>query len=302
MGKEDIGKELMATQDFLDEHTRDLVDESDENFSVRFELIYTMGMQRLIEYSPDRWLVLQQALHLVRLVAYELTQELPQDSFEFHPGVVGSFPRVRILRSSAGELLLQRLTRHICDNDLDGLPLSRQSEETRSAVHLYIIKFELDAAEISAVEDSPFWTKTTKPALLLIRGIIACDVLNFVLSQKRWRVNYGVATRTPPTRLAVPYRAKDSPSPRSEFSHPDVVITLTSLSYYYGGLCDDDLFTAMGQLVDSDQSDIEYQIWVRDAPDLPVAFRQLQGINLKDRPSCTSVVFPALQFAKSVID
>ncbi|KAG7289874.1 hypothetical protein NEMBOFW57_006251 [Staphylotrichum longicolle] len=36
--------------------------------------------------------------------------------------------------------------------------------------------------------------------------------------------------------LAVPYRAKDSPAPRSEFSHPDVVIVLTCLSYYYQGL------------------------------------------------------------------
>jgi len=28
---------------------------------------------------------------------------------------------------------------------------------------------------------------------------------------------------------------------RSEFSHPDIVIVLTSLSYYYGGLDNDDL-------------------------------------------------------------
>ncbi|MGG6495561.1 UNVERIFIED_CONTAM: DUF3645 domain-containing protein, partial [Bacteroidetes bacterium 56_B9] len=66
-------------------------------------------------------------------------------------------------------------------------------------------------------------------------------------------MNYGLTTapRVPPTKLAVPYRAKDMPSPRSEFSHPDVVLFLTSLSYYYGGLGDEDLFTALSHVLDS---------------------------------------------------
>lgn len=56
----------------------------------------------------------------------------------------------------------------------------------------------------------------------------------------------------------MPYRAKDNPSPRSEFSYLDVVIVLTSLSYYYGGLENDDLFLAFGYFLKSDQADIEY--------------------------------------------
>lgn len=301
LGKEDIGCELMSTQDFLETYSRDIVDESDENFSVKFELIYTMGTQRPIELSPDRWLIVQQILDMVRLLAFDIAQELPL-SLEYHPGVSGSFPRVRILRPDGGARLMQRLADHICNSGLIGLQISRQPEDVRNTVHSYITKRELTAAEISAIETSLFWNETTKSPLLLIRGIIACGVLGFVLEQKRWRVNYGLASRTPPTQLAVPYRAKDSPSPRSEFSHPDVVIMLTSLSYYYGGLSDDDLFIVMGTLMESDQSDIEYQAWVRDAHELPPSFRQLQGINLKDRPLCISEVFPALRFAKSVID
>ncbi|KAJ0123975.1 hypothetical protein J7T55_012448 [Diaporthe amygdali] len=301
LGREDVGRQLMSTLDFLEQNARDIVDESDENFSVRFELIYTMGTQRPIELSPDRWLVLQQVLDAVGLLAPGVAKDLPL-SLDYHPGVSGSFPRIRILRPDAGALLLQRLADHICNNGLDGLQVSRQPEEIRGAIHSYISKVELSAAEISLVENSLFWTETTKPPLLLIRGIIACGVLEFVLTQKRWRVDYGLASRTPPTQLAVPYRAKDNPSLRSEFSHPDVVIALTSLSYYYGGLSDDDLFTAMGHLMEIDQSDVEYQAWVRDANDLPASFKQLQGINLKDRPLCTSEVFPALRLAKSVID
>jgi hypothetical protein len=149
----------------------------------------------------------------------------------------------------------------------------------------YITESELSFEAISAVEGYlNFWTDAVKPTLMLLRGLIAGGVLAFTFGQKRWRVNYGLTpTRRPETRLVVPYRAKDSPALRSEFSHPDVVIILTYLSYYYGGLEDQDLFTAFEHLIKSDQADNEYEEWVRDAPDLSPSFRTLTGINLKDR-------------------
>lgn len=298
--REDVGQELMLALDFLDQRARDIVDESDENFSVKFELIYTMGTQRPIEFGPDRWLLLQEVLEIVRDLT--LAKNHPLD-FECHPGASGSFPRVRILKSDAGTRLMDSLATTICAYGLDGFQISRQPEEIRKSVHTYITKFELETAEIEAVESSLFWTEATKSPLLLLRGLIACGVLQFTLGQKRWRVQYGLAPmRLPPTKLAVPYRAKDSPSPRSEFSHPDVIIILTLLSYYYEGLTDDDLFIAMSHLMESDQADVQFQAWVRDAPGLSIAFKQLQGINLKDRPQCISSVFPALRYAKSVVD
>jgi hypothetical protein len=236
-GREDVGRELMLTLDFLDQYARDVVDESDENFSVKFELVYTMGTQRPIEFGPDRWLVLQEVLDLVRALA--IAEELPLD-LECHPGTPGSFPRVRILKPDAGVRLMDSLATKICAYGLDGFQISRQPEDVRRAVHTYITKFDLDTAEIDAVEGSLFWTEATKSPLLLLRGLLAGGVLQFTLGQKRWRVQYGLATtRTPPTKLAVPYRAKDSPSPRSEFSHPEVIIILTLLSYYYEGLTDE---------------------------------------------------------------
>jgi hypothetical protein len=42
-GQPDIGRSLLRTQHFFDNKSRDIVDESDENFSVKFELVYTMG-------------------------------------------------------------------------------------------------------------------------------------------------------------------------------------------------------------------------------------------------------------------
>ena len=56
----------------------------------------------------------------------------------------------------------------------------------------------------------------------------------------------------------------------------------SSLSYYYGGLTDYDQFEAFRHLCRSDQADMEYQAWVRDANHLPKSFQQLSGLNLED--------------------
>ena len=69
---------------------------------------------------------------------------------------------------------------------------------------------------------------------MVLRGLLSYDVLYLALS-KRWRVEYGVNSKGY-RQMAVPFRAKDVPSERSEFGHPDVAILLTILSYYYSGL------------------------------------------------------------------
>jgi hypothetical protein len=297
--KDAVGRTLMATQDFFDEYSRDIVDESDENFSVRFELIYTMGAQQPIELSPDRWFLLQLLDH-VQKSAIHVAEVLPF-SIELHSGDDGTFPRMRLLRGDATKLLVLQVAAEIRDNGLGGFQMSRQSEKMRKAVYDYITVLDLDDETVQFVENGEFWG-SSKTSILFLRGILAGGVLAFVLGQKRWRVNYGLAERSPPTKLAVPYRAKDNPSLRSEFSHPDVVITLTSLCYYYEGLCDEDMFTAFAHLMNSDQADTEYQVWLRYAPEMPQAFRQLQGVNLKDRLQCIDQVFTYLRLSKTAID
>ncbi|KAI2621190.1 hypothetical protein GGR54DRAFT_630279 [Hypoxylon sp. NC1633] len=303
--KQAIGRSLIHIQDFFDNKSRDIVDESDENFSPKFELVYTMGSQRPIELSPTRWICIQHILSCVRSIASELADRLP-DSVECSRRNDGGFPRFRILNKDAGRRLVEGVAQMICRQGMDGFPITSQPRHIRDAVFKYVTQYDLSPEEINAVEQTDsggFYTETTKPLLLLLRGILAGGVLDFALSQRRWRVNFGLTTaRKPPTKLAVPYRAKDSPTPRSEFSHPDVVIVLTCLAYYYGGLEDDDLFMAFGHLLDSDQADPEYSAWMEDCPDIPHSFRQLEGINLKDRPQCIKDVFPRLRYGKSTVD
>ncbi|KAJ8607127.1 hypothetical protein MRB53_040480 [Persea americana] len=214
-----------------------------------------------------------------------------------------AFPRLRLLKEDAEVSLSIRIADEICKGKLDTLNVTRQCPGLRDAIFTYITKQVLTTEDIQSVEDDWMTIDSTRSILLLLRGLLVGGVLAFALRQKRWRVHYGrTADRVPPTKLAVPYRAKDTPSPRSEFSYPDVVIILTSLSYYYEGLNDGDLFAAFTHLMNADQAAIEYQQWVKDASSLAPAFRQLAGINLKDRPQCIREIFPALRHGKSVID
>ncbi|KAE8351981.1 hypothetical protein BDV28DRAFT_149490 [Aspergillus coremiiformis] len=302
-GKSDVGKLLLETQAFFDEHARDLVDESDENFSVKFELVYTMGDQKSVQLSPERWILIHQVLDLVRMYTPDVKRKFPL--VELGTPLDGNFPRTRVFEVAAQRDLFALIATHICETGVNGFPIARQPEALRKAVYTYITVLDLTSEQIRKVEEgsSGFWGDTTRDVLFLLRGLLAGGILAFVFGVKRWRVNYGLTTtRETPTRLAVPYRAKDNPTARSEFSHPDVVIILTCLSYYYGGISDADLFLSFSHLLNTDQADVEYQLWVKDSHQLPKEFQQLVSINLEDRYLCTEKIFPSFRFAKSVVD
>ncbi|CAN0510754.1 unnamed protein product, partial [Discosporangium mesarthrocarpum] len=81
---------------------------------------------------------------------------------------------------------------------------------------------------------------------------------------KRERVEYGVVrTVGAKKRLAIPFRASNTPALRSEWKHPDIAITLTVLSYYYEGLRREELRQALARLLSMGQSAQEdfYREW-----------------------------------------
>jgi hypothetical protein len=98
----DIGKVMVQTQQWLYKHARDILDESDEILSVRFELIYTLGIQQNIEFGPDRWLIIQRVLGVLSETARDVLNEYPQ-GLEVLEGSAGSFPRIRILKEETGQ-------------------------------------------------------------------------------------------------------------------------------------------------------------------------------------------------------
>lgn len=301
-GQTELAEEFKKMRLLYESHSRDVVDESDENFNVKFELIYTLGQQRSIEHSPDRWVIVQQVLSLIHQFAAEVKEEFPQ-SIDLDERHHQRFPVIRILRRDAEKAIFNRIAHSICETGIAGFPIAYQPPNIRNAVRRYITQWELSLQEVQAVERSRFWNGKIINHALLLRGLLAGGVLAFALGQKRWRVNYGLdLNREKKTKLAIPYKAKDNPTPRSEFSHPDIVIVLTCLSYYYGGLGDQALFDSLEILARSDNADSEYQSWVKSCPTLPDAFKHLQGINTKDRTQCVSTVFPYLRYSKAAID
>ncbi|KAI6270402.1 hypothetical protein MCOR27_009323 [Pyricularia oryzae] len=151
-GKESIGRTLLEGQQFFDENSCNIVDESDENFSVKFELVYTMETQRPIDYSPGRWRLVQDVMDVIRDVAPSIAQEVPA-SLEIHNQFgMGSFPRLRILKANGKQALVQEVASRICATSLSGLPIARQNEKSRAALLTYLTKVKFTPAEINAVK------------------------------------------------------------------------------------------------------------------------------------------------------
>lgn len=101
--------------------------------------------------------------------------------------------------------------------------------------------------------------------LLELRGLLAFDVLEHCL-EKRHRVDYGLPDPgTRKKRIAVPFRAADFPSERSEFSHPDIGITFTVFAYCHTGLSGREMKEALSRLLllGLSEQEAEYDLWVR---------------------------------------
>lgn len=298
-GSSELGNIMIQTQAWLQAKSRDILDESDEILSVRFELIYTMGMQRAIEFSPDRWAIIQHVLGLLGRFAHQIHNRFPH-GLEVAPAQPGSFPRIRILQTLAGDKLLESVAQQLCELGLPGVPVWNLPPKVRTALFGFLTDPKLSAIARQSVQEAAFGSDSMRNGLLLLKGLFAGGILRFALKQKRWRVNYGLDPSR--TMLAVPFHAKDSPATRAEFSHPDATIVLTCLSYYYGGLSDQQIYSSFEALLKFDHAPEEYARWVQDAPELPTAFRQITGINLSNTGQCSREVFPPLRFARGIIN
>ncbi|KAH7917777.1 hypothetical protein BV22DRAFT_1042213 [Leucogyrophana mollusca] len=297
--KPSIAKMLLGSQKWLELHARDILDESDEILHVRYQLVYTEGLQRQLTGFPHRWTTTQQILTLAKRFALRLRSDFPL-GVDVKESSSERFPQIRILQADAGKVLVCRIaTSVVMDSALPNHNFDQFPSIVRQAAFKFITAAEVAAEDVQVVEgycrNSPIWT-----GLLLLRGLLACGILVYALKERRWRVDYGLDPRR--TMLAVPYRAKDAPALRAEFGHPDVAVTLTCLSYYYGGLEEEQLMLCFQLLVKDDNPNLEYETWVSGCDNIPETLRQLSGVNMKSTEQRTKFLFPLFRHNQVVIN
>ncbi|KAG8964182.1 hypothetical protein FRC03_002126 [Tulasnella sp. 419] len=273
-----VADHLLETQRWLDDKSRDILDESDEILHVKYQLVYTIGKQQSIHGRPDRWTIVQQVLGLVAKHIRKVSLGFP-GGVEVHNDHSGGYPHIRILQDEAANELVQLIARDVEEGALEQFSFELFPATQRAVARSYITNTDITAQDAQMIEE--YCTKSgVWNALLILRGLLARGLLVFVLKERRWRVDYGLDP--PRSMLAVPYRAKDVPSLRAEFSHPDVAILLTCLSYYRQGLTHKQLEECFGLLFkDNDPMHI-YTGWVLLSQAVPDRLKHLDGINTHD--------------------
>jgi hypothetical protein len=321
-GASDSASEWLSLQKWLHSHARDILDESDEILHARFQLVYTIGPQQHMDGYPDRWTIIQQVLRLVKKHVYSLSRYVP-DAIQYECDPPGSFPHVRIVQGSdVGRRLISLITEDVMAGRLPNFNFQHisGSPALQNAIRSFIsdedvlqIPDTVNRVEEYAKDPGQIYLWS---GLLLLRGLLASNILLITLSERRWRVDYGLVPRPrpdvfhhpmipigpTPTMLAVPYRAKDTPAPNTQFGHPDLTIILTCLSYYYAGLSKEQLRVSFEILLDEDDPSAEYALWIKECESVPESLRELSEINLRSSEQWDNLIFPLFAWNQAATD
>ncbi|KIM20547.1 hypothetical protein M408DRAFT_130685 [Serendipita vermifera MAFF 305830] len=295
--------DLIKCQLWMQQNTRDILDESDEILNTRHQLIYTVGDQTTLDAAPARWEIVQDMLSLMHS---ELASQ-PSPHFLVEPaeGAPGHFPTIRLMSEQGNEFFNQLARKIVFKNAIPSIRTARFPLQLKNAAVSFITQRDLPAndpeieslkAHCEGANEDLIWQ-----SLLLIRGLIAFAILPLALRNKRWRVDYGHDLRR--SQLAVPYRAKDSPSLRSDFAHPDVLVLLTCMTYYYSGLNDEMIVRAVKELLKSDNPELIYDQWLSSCiKEIPSSLHKLADINVDDDKMIARSLRPYIHRNKRAID
>ena len=295
---------LAGSQRFLEIRARDIIDESDYVLRPQSQLIYAVGHQHPFAESPNRWLIVQQVLGLVK--RYADFHATPYSCTIWHESKSpGSFPHIQISHADAGGELISLITQDVLDELLSGLSFASE-EGLQGTIREFVSCKDSGSDIVKKVEQHARESIIWGP-LLLLRGLLAHNILLFALTQRRWRVDYGLDPSSQPrTMLAIPYRAKDVPAETAEFGHPDITILLTCLSYYYGGLSEEQLRTSFELLLQQDDPSSEYALWVNDygnmSSSVPITLQNLSGVNIRSSEQWATHLVPLFTRNKRAID
>ncbi|CAF4497659.1 unnamed protein product [Rotaria sp. Silwood2] len=228
----------------------DILDESDEILRHGKELNYTLGLAKPLDGGAIRWEI---PFLLFKIIFYEKSfgdilkaasqrSDCPvifQNNFKPVSGIGGGSPLVRFIKH---EYFVQDIRSNLSQELCKILLLRFQEKKTKiidDKGEEYGTYEDFVAGKYFSVEEKIIQLLKVKSqdmlnSFLLAKAWLSHELLYHVMSY-RYRVEYGLSEKKE-KEIAIPFRGKDLPSENSEFSHPDIMIGFTILSYLYRGL------------------------------------------------------------------
>lgn len=276
---------MIRFQETLTRFSRDVIDESDFTLAVKTQLIYPSGPQLSVDGAPQRWLIIQELLHLFEEHLPVIRKAFPQ-SVEIVPrSRTQAFPMAFLLRRDAEDEFHRLIIEDIVNNRTSFLRLLESGvppKKVRRTIRQFLSEASTKTQDkdglkevVNLFTDQESAAKT----LLLVRGLILNRILLFCM-KRRFNVQYGLHQDRDP--MAVPFEAKGVPSESSEFGHPDVAIIFTTLSFYYAGLTLDQFRQSLSSVLKADDAASAYDRWTHGCDTLPAGLRHWNVINSDD--------------------
>ena len=145
-GNVEVSKAMVNIQEWLDNHARDVLDESDVSLAIRMQLIYPSGSQMSVDGHPLRWQVIQLLFHRTQSFITAV-QSRYRNSVEVVNRVAGGFPLIYFLRKDAEDYLIGLLISDVCKGNCSFLPCSDFSEASSTGHRkLYLKSFRTKSA------------------------------------------------------------------------------------------------------------------------------------------------------------
>jgi hypothetical protein len=116
-----FARSLLKSAKWLSSYSRDILDESDEILRVKYQVIYTMGLQEAIYDHPNRWLTNQSVLSRVRKHIPAITRRFPDD-ITVEESKEGFPPRLRSIGAPAISALVNAIVKDALDGKLITCP------------------------------------------------------------------------------------------------------------------------------------------------------------------------------------
>ncbi|CAI5705089.1 unnamed protein product [Peronospora farinosa] len=281
-----------------------VLDECDALLHHKYHLVYAVGIPIPLGSGVERWMA---AEALLRVVADKASGPRVRKVLQApHVSCVSPDYATR-LGSFEGTRLnsVVESTEHLRDQLKEALVLDLIDSAPCFFEVMWLNAFGSGAARkplVKAITDStvslqealgyhmsklaPYTTQ-----LLALRGLVAFGVFEHCM-EKRYRVDFGLPVfGTRQKKIAIPFRAADVPSERSEFSHPDVCIVLTLLGYYHSGLTNEEVRSTFRMLLrlDISEQNQQYDRWFATVE---------PGLNDDDRTALSDVRHVSLADAR----